>query len=973
MRLITFFLLLFANCPAFATSFDVSWAKKFSGENFELAYSIGSDTNGNVYVTGYFHSPTLDLGTVTLTNSTPNGTNANAYVAKLGPSGNLIWARAAAGTTESSSIAVDPAGNSYITGRYLSATMTLGSLTLTNQGSTLPIEIYAAKLDTDGNVMWASSAGGTGNDTGFAIACDNIGQCYVAGWFRDAPAIFGNVTLTNSGSFNWFVAKYDVAGNVLWAKCNTGNSDSQPKGIAVDAEGNVYVTGRFSGSAIFGSTSLNASSYEFLLIKYNNSGTVSWARTAGGTGLDYGSSVAVDSVGNPYVTGYFESSRMNVGSTTLTNYSTGVGEFFTAKYDASGNPIWAKSAEGGDDDEGRHIAVDTYGNACVIGFFHSRTLRFGSITLTNHNTLFTSDVFMVKYDAVGALLSAESFGGSSQDAGRGVCADRAGNLFLSGSFMGSAAFGSTNLNSGGSSDAFLIKLTRKGDAPGPGTAPEFLWARRAGGPDADTQGGIAVDAYGNMYASGHFTTSISFGTTNLTSRGDVDAYLAKYDADGTFLWVHQIGGTATDTSTTVALDNANCVYVTGYITGTATIGSTNLTAEGAGDIYVAKYDSNGGFISAQKAGGTGPDHSIDMAIDAENNLYFGGYYRNTGTFGSLTTTVSCGSIRSDAYIAKYDSTGNAIWIATGASCHDDVTFAVVADASGNAFAAGYYRSNAVFSGMSAAHVDLQDVFVAKYNSHGTIQWVRTATGIGTDMAQAACADSGGNLYVTGVFQSNPLNFGSTNLPNVGGQDIFFAKYDSAGTLLWVRGIGSSGTDGVGAVLVDGAGDIFVAGSFQTTTSFGSTNLISQGGSDFFVAKYNSDGTLLWAKGWGTIGTDGASDLALDADGELYMSGIFSGGLLFGNDYLSSSGSTDAFVGKLGTNFVLRLPPLMVARSGESLVISWPNTFVGYTLQETSDLNVSWTNFSGAPAVINDTCVAAIAASGSKRFFRLIKQ
>lgn len=977
MRAMALLFLLLSLCTSslFATALDVAWARQIGGANFELGYSADTDASGNVYVTGYFYSPTLPIGSVTLTNSSPSGTNANAYVAKLNPAGEVLWARTAVGATESSSIAVDSAGNSYIAGRYLSPTLTMGNITVTNGGTTLPIEIYAAKLDTDGNVQWVRTAGGPGNDTGFSVACDNLGQCYLTGWFRDAPATFGHITLQNTGSFNWFVVKYDAAGSVAWAKSNAGGGDTQSKGIAVDGQGNVYVTGRFGGPATFGGIAFTAAHYDFALVKYGPTGNVLWARSAGGSSLDYGSAVALDAAGNPVVTGYFESTTMTMGTTILTNGgAAGTPDLFTAKYDADGNVLWAQGGQGTGNDEGRHLVVDAYGNICVTGFFESSVLRLGSATLNNTSSSVSADVFLLKYDANGNLMAADHFGGAEGDFGRGLAADGSGNLFLAGSFTGSASFSDFNLVAVGAADGFLLKVAGSGEPLAPASPPEFIWARAAGGPDSDAQGGIAVDAVGNVYASGHFTTSITFGPTNLVSHGDVDAYLAKYDSNGNFIWVRQFGGASTDTAPNIALDHANDVYVSGYFTDEAMFGNTNLTAVGVGDIYVAKYDSTGAFVWVRQAGGGGADHCINLAVDSGNHIFLGGYFRQTGTFGgqSVVANQSCSIFRSDAYVAKYDSDGNTVWVVRGGSCEDDVTYDVATAADNSVYAVGYYRANAMFSSVALSNSGVQDVFVVKYDAAGTLQWARSAVGPGIDMGQTASTDAAGNLYVTGVFASNPLNFGSTNLPNAGGQDLFFAKYSSSGSLLWVRAIGGTGTESTGAALVDGAGDILVAGFFQGTASFGTTNLISQGGSDMFLAKYNSNGTLLWVKSWGAAGTDGASDLAFAGNGELYMSGIFSSSVALGNDTLTSAGVSDTYIGKLGTNFVSNLPVLSIARSGDSLLISWPTSSSGYSLQQRSNFNTSWADVGVSPVIFGDRYVVAVSVSSARKFYRIAK-
>src|SRR2546427_6466138 len=175
-----------------------------------------------------------------------------------------------------SSIAVDAAGNSYVAGVFL-GTATFGTTSLTSHGEE---DAFLAKYDASGNLLWAKRGGGSYEDFIFGNAVDGAGNCYVSGAF-DGQATFGNITLTNkvdpSGQ-NGFIAKYDSAGNVLWAIQISGTENNVAIGIAVDSSGNVYATGDFAGTADFGSTSLtsNAGGNDIFVAKYGSDGNLIW-------------------------------------------------------------------------------------------------------------------------------------------------------------------------------------------------------------------------------------------------------------------------------------------------------------------------------------------------------------------------------------------------------------------------------------------------------------------------------------------------------------------------------------------------------------------------------------------------------------------------------------------------------------------------------------------------------------------------
>jgi len=434
------------------------------------------------------------------------------------------WARSVGGTGDEKELgfAVDASGNSYVTGFFSSSTLTVGSSTLTNAG------VYAVlviKYDPGGNVIWARGAGGISQDEGLGIASDASGNTYVTGFFQSSTISFGSTTLTNAGSSDIFIVKYDPSGNVVWAKSAGGTNADYGSGIGVDASGNVYVTGYFYSSTItFGSTTLtSAGSYDMFIVKYDANGNVVWAKRAGGSNIDMPYGIAVSASGNSYVTGYFASATITFGSTTLTN--AGSYDMFIAKYDASGNVVWARGAGGVATDVGFSIAVDASGNSFVTGYFNSPTLTFGSTTLTNAGSV---DMFVVKYDASGNVAWARNAGGAYDEYAFGIAIDTSGNSYVAGDFLSSTvAFGSILLTNAGSFDTFIVKYDAMGNV---------VWARSAGGSGTDDGYGIGVDASANCYVAGYFLNStIPFGSARLMSAGGFDIFITKIDGNPPFL------------------------------------------------------------------------------------------------------------------------------------------------------------------------------------------------------------------------------------------------------------------------------------------------------------------------------------------------------------------------------------------------------------------------------------------------------
>ncbi|MCB5253413.1 MAG: SBBP repeat-containing protein [Candidatus Cloacimonadaceae bacterium] len=423
--------------------------------------------------------------------------------------------------------------------------------------------------------LWANQAGGISYDYGQSIATDSNGNSYVTGSF-EGTAVFGSTTLASSGQSDIFVAKMDSNGNWLWAKKAGGSSYDYGYGIAVDSSGNSYVTGNFSDSAVFGSTTLTSSGdYDIFVAKIDSNGIWLWAQKAGGSNYDYGYGIAVDSSGNSYVTGSFQSTA-TFGSTTIN--SSGNTDIFVAKIDSNGNWLWAQKAGGSNYDYGYGIAVDSSGNSYVTGKFFG-TATFGSTTLTSSGY---EDIFVAKIDSNGNCLWAQKAGGRSSDYGYGIAVDSSGNSYVTGSFLYTAHFGTTTLtsSSSGYGDIFVAKMDSSGN---------WLWAQKAGGSSSDYGYGITVDSSGNSYVTGYFQSTATFGSTTLTSSGASDNFVAKLDSTGSWLWVMKAGSCYSDYRSAIGMDSKGNIYVTGSFIGSFSFGTTSLTSSGNSDIFIAKY------------------------------------------------------------------------------------------------------------------------------------------------------------------------------------------------------------------------------------------------------------------------------------------------------------------------------------------------------------------------------------------------
>jgi len=414
-----------------------------------------------------------------------------------------------------------------------------------------------------------------------------------------------------------------------------------------------------------------------------------------------------------------------------------------------------------------------------------------------------------------------------------------------------------------------------------------------GGAGSNVGYAIAVDSSGNAYVTGSFQGTATFGSTNLTSSGDSDIFVAKLSSSGSWTWAVKAGGSSYDTGRGIALDSSGNAYVTGPFQGTATFGSTSLTSNGYGDTFIAKLSSSGSWTWAVKAGGSFYDEGNAIAVDSSGNSYVTGHFQETVTFGSTSLTAS-GDY--DIFIAKLSSSGSWTWaVKAGGSTSEYYSGRGIAvDSSGNAYVTGDFQGTATFGSTSLTSSGGGDIFVAKLSSSGSWTWAVKAGGSSPDLGYGIAIDSSGNAYVTGYFQGT-ATFGSTSLISSGINDIFIAKLSSSGSWQWTVKAGGSSYDTGNGIAVDSSGNAYATGVFKETVTFGSTSLTSSGDYDIFVAKLSSSGSWQWVTNAGGPSYAEGMGIAVDAGGFAHLTGGFTGTSTFRGDSLTAAGGTDVFV------------------------------------------------------------------------------
>jgi hypothetical protein len=392
-------------------------------------------------------------------------------------------------------------------------------------------------------LMWVRQWGTSSNDLSEGVAIDSNGYIYVCGHSN------GNIDgIANVGGFDVFLKKFDSAGNWIWTKTLASVEDEHASGIALDADGFIYVTGDTQGDL---SGNINNGGANAFIAKYDSSGNMLWTKLSGAISGEFGQGIAVDANANVYMTG---STDENANP-----FNQGNADVFVNKYNAAGILQWRRVFGSTAGDFAYGIAVDGNGNVLITG--HTGGDLNGNINAGG------ADAFIVKYSSAGVLLWTRTLGTSGDELARGIAVDESGNAYIT---------GYTNGNLGGNpyqgaGDAFIAKYDGSG---------ALQWSKLIGSSGQEFGYAIKADNDGSVYVTGSTEGNLD-GNSNA---GLADVFLVKYDSSGTRRWTTTVGSSEFERG--AALDVRNgIIYITGETAGSFS-GYTNL---GSSDVFLLKY------------------------------------------------------------------------------------------------------------------------------------------------------------------------------------------------------------------------------------------------------------------------------------------------------------------------------------------------------------------------------------------------
>ena len=467
---------------------------------------------------------------------------------------------------------------------------------------------------------------------------------------------------------------------------------------------------------------------------------------------------------------------------------------------------------------------------------------------------------------------------------------------------------------------------------------DIVWVDGMGGRDIDVGNSIALDTAGNVYTTGYFSNTCDFdpssSTFNLTSNGGYDIFITKFDNRGNFIWVKSIGGGSDDVGYSIALDNENNIFFTGYFAGTVDfnpdVNVFNLTSDGGLDIFITKLNNNGEFVFAKKMGGPENDYAYAITLDSENNIYTTGGFGYTADFdpGTPVYTIlgDTTNNKSSIFISKLDRNGDFNWAKPLPSNRANSWGKnLTTDKNGNLYITGMFSGTIDFdpsSFTSNLTANVYDIFVLKFDLSGNYIWAKSFFDVWNSggevcLGNSIKTDSKGNVLIAGDFygvvdfdpSTSNYQMGEVNSNHNG----FLVKLNQEGEFIWantIRQIIDTNTifldNNCSSLVIENDDSAYVTGTFAGKTNFTFNNSVSNflksnGNNDILLAHYDTDGGFVSAKSFGGIGRDYGSGIALDQESNLYTIGSYNGTVNFetsnSDSNLTSNGNSDVFVNK----------------------------------------------------------------------------
>jgi gliding motility-associated-like protein len=450
---------------------------------------------------------------------------------------------------------------------------------------------------------------------------------------------------------------------------------------------------------------------------FSKAQTFDWLITGGGPLSDKATDIAIDPDGNLFLTGYYNE-EATFGPFAVPFQNPSSKEVFVAKMDPDGNYLWVKYGENFFDDRGLGLCTDNQGNVFVTGTCWGG-LNFGTLSAYNSSS-YTDQIFVLKLDGNGNEIWLKNAGVDAggypynDDHGFNLVSDALGNIYCTGFISNNTSspktctFDAINFSvASNDSLAFVAKLDPLGN---------WQWVETFDGENGSRDNDIAIDDENNVYICGGFDGTRNFGTSTLTSTGGTDVYVVKYDENGNFIFAQRAGGPLDDRANAIIFSHDNHIYITGEFRDKAGFGADSVNNNGGPngrDIFVSRLTKDGTFQWVKKAGSnSGDDRGNGVVTNAEGNIFITGQFRGQATFGG-DVSLNSGTDSIQFFVAAIDTLGKWRWAKQGGSPLIDRGNKLTVDEACNVYACGYYEQTMFTGSLQITTTGKKDVFVSK--------------------------------------------------------------------------------------------------------------------------------------------------------------------------------------------------------------------------------------------------------------------
>ena len=757
----------------------------------------------------------------------------------------------------------------------------------------------------------ATLIGGTQSQKITSLIATSDGGYLVGGYFYSDDIKVGEYELTNNGSYDGMIIKYNELGEVEWANSVGGSEDDEIESVVETSDEGYIAVGYFKSISIkleaytLNNTRGNGGyyGYEGMIIKYSSSGEVEWASSIGGSSIDYIFSVAATNDGGYIVGGSFSSDEIQVGKDKLIN--NGSSDAIIIKYSSAGEVEWVSSVGGNSSECIYSVVATNDGGYIAGGYFNSSSFQVGKYTVTNNGS---ADGIIIKYSNSGEVEWVTSIGENKDERIRTIVATSDGGYIVGGCFSSDEIqVGKDKLINNGSSDGMIIKYSNAG---------EVEWTTSVGGDGEDEIRSISETSEEGYIVGGYFNSSIQIENDKLISNGDDDGFIIKYSSRGKVEWTKGIGGTNSDKIFAVDQTNDRGIIVGGDLySEKILIGDyilTNTTPRNYFDGMIIKFDYkelNVPIVTNVNGVGGNNYEYINLVEETNSGGYIaaGRYYSSTLQVGDyILNNNSMSTDYADVAIIKYNSTGEVEWASNIGGRDEEEVTSISATSDGGCIVSGYFYSSKIEVGeytLNNSGTTYENGMIIKYSSTGEVEWATSVGGIKKESVQSVSETTDGGYIAGGSFSSSEIQVGKDKLISNGYDDGMIIKYNNRGEEEWAISIGGTGEEKIYSVSETTDGGYIVGGYFDSDEiQVGDYTLENNTWDDGMVIKYDKNREVEWAKSIGGTTSDYIYSVAETTDGCYIVGGSFSSDeIQVGNYILRNEDDTDGIIIKYNKN------------------------------------------------------------------------